>query len=193
MTLGEHVRAVIANQAHFRPCHRGKIFQQSWFPGEVTERPIVPDSKSGVPQGTGGSNPSLSADSRRSCRVTDKLSKKEISGTTRDYPGEGCQRVDKKGVGNVTPDGGRKENLYRKKESVHVPTSGGGFWYEGGNRLDYAGFRCVGLKCPYLFVTSIRQRKGADKGHFFGVFRAGGVGARGSRGGRGNPAEASRV
>ena len=32
------------------------------FPdGEVTEWPNVPDSKSGVPQGTGGSNPSLSA------------------------------------------------------------------------------------------------------------------------------------
>gem|GEM_PF-1276037 len=29
--------------------------------GEMTEWPIVPDSKSGVPQGTGGSNPSLSA------------------------------------------------------------------------------------------------------------------------------------
>ncbi len=31
------------------------------FSGEVTEWPNVPDSKSGVPQGTGGSNPSLSA------------------------------------------------------------------------------------------------------------------------------------
>ena len=29
--------------------------------GEVSERSNVPDSKSGVPQGTGGSNPSLSA------------------------------------------------------------------------------------------------------------------------------------
>ena len=34
----------------------------SLFPfGEVTEWTNVPDSKSGVPQGTGGSNPSLSA------------------------------------------------------------------------------------------------------------------------------------
>ena len=37
--------------------------------GEMTEWPNVPDSKSGVPQGTGGSNPSLSAILCRCLRV----------------------------------------------------------------------------------------------------------------------------
>lgn len=36
-------------------------YESGLFWGEVTEWTIVPDSKSGVPHGTGGSNPSLSA------------------------------------------------------------------------------------------------------------------------------------
>ncbi len=44
-----------------RSCQSRKTLQKFPLSGEVAEWPNVPDSKSGVPQGTGGSNPSLSA------------------------------------------------------------------------------------------------------------------------------------
>ena len=44
-----------------KDCSKRTDQHSEWFFGEVAEWSNVPDSKSGVPQGTGGSNPSLSA------------------------------------------------------------------------------------------------------------------------------------
>tara|TARA_R110002111_G_scaffold260623_1_gene332108 strand:- start:882 stop:1091 length:210 start_codon:yes stop_codon:yes gene_type:complete len=48
--------------------------------GEVAEWPIAPVLKTGVPQGTGGSNPPLSAYNESRCVVTDSATAFLIGG-----------------------------------------------------------------------------------------------------------------
>ena len=68
--LEEHLVADLAVLAHRTPLPLSQYKPQNpllqFHPaitGEVAEWPNVPDSKSGVPQGTVGSNPTLSAKS----------------------------------------------------------------------------------------------------------------------------------